>query len=217
MTWLIAILLALAAFAVAVLVFRLNRVVWSSLLAALAFGLAGYALQASPNIEGAPRSAMAMDEGDQWQVVDARKVLVGSDYNSSNELILLSDAYARRGDFIQAADFLTGAVGENPQDFEAWLALGNALTEQADGILTQAAVFAYRRAAELEPASPAPSYFLGLSLIRQGRMMEAREAWRGAYQAADPESEAAQFVGERLARLEEMLSQFRAVPPPNSE
>lgn len=216
MTWLITILLALAAFTVAVLVFRLSRAVWSNLLAALAIGVAGYALQASPDIEGAPRSAVASEEGDQWQVVDTRKIMVGSDYNSPNELLLLSDAYARRGDFIQAAGFLTAAVEDDPQDFEAWLALGNALTEQAEGILTQASVFAYRRAAELEPTSPAPGYFLGLSLIRQGRLMEAREVWRSSLEVAEPESEAGQFVGERLARLDEMLSQV-SVPPQDSE
>lgn len=217
MIWILAILLALAAFAVAVFLFRLERATWSSLLAALAFGLAGYALQASPDIEGAPKSARGGESGDQWQVVDTRKQLVSIDHASANELVLVSDAFARRGQYEDAAAFLSRAVQDNPRDFEAWLALGNALTEQADGILTQAAVFAYSRAAELAPQSPAPGYFLGLSLIRQGRLMEARQVWRSAIEAADPESPATQFAAERLERLEAMLNQARAMADPNAQ
>ena len=46
MTWMIAITLALAAFAAAVFVFRVPRAGWTTFSAALALGLAGYALQA---------------------------------------------------------------------------------------------------------------------------------------------------------------------------
>ena len=54
MSWVAVILLALVAFAAAVLLFGMKRQGWSTLAAALALGLAGYALQASPGIGGAP-------------------------------------------------------------------------------------------------------------------------------------------------------------------
>src|SRR5690606_41474148 len=54
MTWLVAIALALAAFAVAAFALRLEPSGWTTVAAALALGLAGYAMQASPDVPGAP-------------------------------------------------------------------------------------------------------------------------------------------------------------------
>src|SRR5688500_9843482 len=54
MTWLLAIVLALAAFALGAFVLGVARRGWTTFAAALALGLAGYALQASPGLPGAP-------------------------------------------------------------------------------------------------------------------------------------------------------------------
>ncbi|GAA0281222.1 hypothetical protein GCM10009127_23110 [Alteraurantiacibacter aestuarii] len=213
MTWVVAIILALVAFAVAALVFRMPRQTWTSLGAALVFGLAGYTLQASPDIAGAPKSQSTGDYEDEWQIIDSRKLLVGERQHSNNESVLMADAFARRGQFEDAAGFLGHAVQDNPRDFEAWLALGNALTEQADGVLTQAAVYSFRQANEIAPTNPAPGYFLGLSLIRQGRMMEARQVWRSALDdMGEGDSEARAFMAERVERLDSMLMQAGALP-----
>ncbi len=212
MTWVIAILLAVAAFVLAAFVFRLPMATWSSLAAALVFGLAGYTFHASPDLPGAPRDAAQDVYEDEWQVIDTRKALVGDALKSNRETVLMADAFARRGQFADAAGFLRNALADNPEDFEAWLALGIALTEQADGILTQASVYAYSQAERLAPANPAPDYFLGLSLIRQGRMMEARQVWRSSLDGADPEDDATLFMAERVERLDEMLMRAGAVP-----
>jgi cytochrome c-type biogenesis protein CcmH len=221
MTWLIALLTAVAAFAVAALVFRLPRVTWTSLAAALVFGLAGYTLQASPAIPGAPRAETQERYVDEWEVLPSRQLLVGSEDRSRDPTLITGDAFARNGQFEDASVFYRNIVTRSPQDFEAWVALGNALVEQADGNLTQASVYAFRQANLLRPASPAPGYFLGLSLIRQGRMMEARGVWResldGMSPAEDPaaQDEARAFLADRLARLETMLQQVGALQPEN--
>lgn len=225
MTWAIALLVAVAAFGVAVLVFRLPRATWTSLAAALVFGLAGYTLQASPAIPGAPRADTQERYVDEWEVLPSRQLLVASDEKSRNPMLITGDAFARNGQFEDASVFYRNIVIQSPQDFEAWVALGNALVEQADGNLTQASVYAFRQANLLRPASPAPGYFLGLSLIRQGRMMEARSVWResldgmtpaGAAPGADaPADEARAFLADRLVRLETMLLQVGALPPEN--
>ncbi len=212
MTWVIAIALALAAFALAAVAFRLPRHSWSSLLAALVFGLAGYTLQASPDQPGAPKSTSSEEYEDEWQIIESRNLLVENRFRSSHEMVVVADGFARRGQFEDAANFLGSVVQANPDDFEAWVALGNALTEQADGVLTQASVYAYRQANLLAPANPAPGYFLGLSLIRQGRMMEARQVWRSALdEMPEDESEARQFMAERVERLDSMLRQAGAM------
>lgn len=210
MSWLIAIVLALASFGVAVLGFRLRSAAWPSLGAALLLGLAGYTLQASPDLPGAPAAPSAEAYQDEWQLLDSRRLLVGTAARSRSNALVTADAFAARGQFENAAGFLRGALAEIPRDFEVWLALGNVLTEQADGVLTQASVYAYREASVLAPTNPAPGYFLGLSLIRQGRMMEARGVWADALEQMGPEeSDARAFMAERVGRLETMLAQMQ--------
>jgi len=169
MTWLLAIALALAAFALAALAFRVVRSGWTAFAAALALGLAGYALQASPGVPGAPAASRAANEEGAWALVDERKEMIGGGVRSTNDKVLIADAFARRGRYADAAAILRAAVTDNPRDAEAWLALGNALVEHADGALTQPALLAYRRAAELDAGGVGPGYFLGLALIRQGQ------------------------------------------------
>ncbi len=60
---LIVALLALVAFAIAVFTFRLPRALWTSLAAALVFGLAGYATQASTNVPSSPTAAAEGADG----------------------------------------------------------------------------------------------------------------------------------------------------------
>jgi len=218
MTWILAVILALVAFAVGVVIFRLPRLTWASLATALVLGLAGYTLQASPDVPGAPAALTREAYVDEWQLLDARRLLVGDDNRSRGNWLITADAFAQRGQFTDAAGFLRNAVEQNPADFEAWLALGNVLTEQADGVLTQASVYAYRQASVLVPDNPAPGYFLGLALIRQGRMMEARGVWRGALeQMGEEDSPARSFMAERTERLDTMLGQAGAQPPDESQ
>ena len=48
-----------------------------------------------------------------------------------------------------------------------WVGLGNALVDHAR-TLTPGASFAFRRAAEIAPGHPAPSFFFGLAEARSG-------------------------------------------------
>lgn len=216
MSWIAVIVLALASFAAMAFAFRLRRELWTSLLAALALGLAGYALQASPHIPASPTETIVRVDDSGWGVVDARKEMIAARYRSGSDKVLIADALARRGQYSNAAAMLRGAADDNPNDAEAWLALGNALLEHADGVLTPAALYSYRRASVLIPASPAPGYFLGLSLIRQGRMMEARQVWTTTLEASDPDDEARPLLEERLMRLDSLLSQAGQLPPPET-
>lgn len=214
MIWVVAIALALASFGIGVLVFRLPMMTWTSFLAALALGLAGFALQATPGVPGAPKPPGSDHKGDKWQVVESRKILVGPNLKSDNPLMITADAYAHRGKFRDAADLLEGIVAKNPKDFDAWVALGNALTEQADGILTPAAIYAFTEAQNLDPQNPAPGYFLGLSLIRQQRVMQARQVWQETLNSTAQGTNAHAFLAQRLDRLDQMLSAMGALQQP---
>jgi cytochrome c-type biogenesis protein CcmH len=204
MTWILAAALALTVFAIGILAFRIGRNSWATLAAALSLGLAGYALQASPGLPGAPTSATRGGET-AWALVDERKAMIGDSARSHNDKVLVADALARRGQYANASAMLRGAVTDNPRDAEAWLALANALVEHADGALTEPALLAYRRAAELDATGVGPGYFLGLALIRQGRFGEARETWAETLQLAAPDAAGRELLRERLERLDALL------------
>lgn len=213
MTWLAALLLALAAFAIAAFAFRLARGLWTSLAAALAFGLAGYAVQASPDLPSAPKSAARAAPDDIIDPVAARREFVGEDRQSRAALMITADAMARRGRTVEASGLLAGITADDPQDFEAWLAQGIVLTDHADGALTAPALFAFQQAARIDPAHPGPGYFLGVSLIRQGRLVEARQVWAETLAAAPADATGRAALAERLARLDELLVRMGGAAP----
>ena len=212
MTWLLAIALALAAFALGAFAFGVARQGWTTFAAALALGLAGYALQASPGLPGAPAAGGDAPDEVNWAFVDARKEMVASARRSRSSQIIVADALARQGQYANAAAMLRDAVGQNPNDSEAWLALGNALVEHAGGTLTQPAALAYRRAAELDPAGAGPGYFLGFALIQQGRFIEARDVWAATLESAAEDAAGRAELEAQLARLDQIIANGGAVP-----
>lgn len=207
MSWILAMGLALAAFAVMAIIFRLPRATWTTLLAALMLGLAGYATQASPGLPGAPKQGRVDGAQSEWPLIDARKELVAEDRRSRSAKMITADALARRGQYANAAALLRGAVSDNPRDAEAWLALGNVLVEHADGSLTDPALYAWRKSADLDPAALGPGYFLGLAMLRQGRFDEGYEAWRATLAATPATAFGRPLMQARFDKLGELLRQ----------
>jgi len=205
MSWIVSILLALACFGIFAFLFRVPRKAWSAVLAALVFGLAGYALQAHPDLSGAPKEAHKEQSQSGWRVVDLRKEMIGDKYRSRSNSLVTADALMRQGQYANAAMLLRGAVRDNPKDAEAWLAMANALTFQADGALTPAALLAYRQAGQWAPDSAAPSFFVGLTLISQGQLIEGRELWANRLKSLPAGAPGREALAERLAQLDELL------------
>jgi len=210
--WLLAIGLAVVAFALGAFVFGVPRQAWTTFSAALALGLAGYALQASPDVPAAPTAGSSRTAEPNWAFVDARKAMVASDKRSTSNNMIVADALARQGQYANAATMLRAAVAENPRDAEAWLALGNALLEHADGALTPPALLAYRRAADLDPEGAGPGYFLGFALIRQGRLMDARSVWASTLETAAEDAPGREVLEESLGRLDMLIANQGVVP-----
>ena len=213
MSWIPVLLLTAAAFAVAAFAFRLERRLWTTLLAALVFGLAGYAFQARPDLGASVPDQGAGGAQDQWASVEARQEMVSSELRSRSDKLLIADALARRGQFGNAAALLRSATEDDPQDAEAWLALGNVLVEHAGGVLTPASLFAYRQAGEAAPGSPVPGYFVGLALIRQGSLLEGRQVWAQSLAEAAGDDPARALLSERVSRLDTLLAQAGVAAP----
>lgn len=205
MSWVMVLLLAIACFAVAALFLKLPKAGYAMFGAALMLGLAGYALQGSPGQDGSPTAPTSSAPAPGGPIVDARRALFDPTFQPA-PFVMMSDGYARRGQYQQAAELLRGAVEQNPNDTEAWLALGNALVEHSSGQLTPAALYAYSRAEATAPGHPGPSYFLGVSLIRSGRPGEARALWAEALAAAPEDAPWRESLENRLGQLDAMLA-----------
>ena len=196
----------LAAAALAVLALRLPRAGWPLFGAALLFGLAGYALQGTPGEAGAPKEPAIKRTEAGVALVEARRELFGP--VPPSRFVTVADGFARRGQYADAAGILRGSLEQDPRDAEAWLALGNALVENAEGQLTPAAIYAFNQAERIDPASPGPGFFLGVALIRSGRPLEARKLWADMIGRAPQDAPWRAALQERLARLDSVIARI---------
>jgi cytochrome c-type biogenesis protein CcmH len=69
-------------------------------------------------------------------------------------------------------------AAEHPDDPEALSALGEALTMEADGVVTQPAVEAFTNALKRAPADPRAAFYLGLHEVQAGDSAAALKRWR---------------------------------------
>lgn len=198
-------LLAALAFAFAVVVLRLPRTGWTLLGAALMFGLAGYALQGSPGQGGAPKAPASDGDGGGTELVEARRAIYGP--APPSRFVTVADGFARRGQFLDAAGILRGSLARAPDDPEARLALANALLEHADGQLTPATMFAYEQAERADPGQPGPGFFLGVALIRSGRLQQARGLWAEMLEKAPADAAWRDGLQDRIERLDGLIAQ----------
>jgi len=207
MSWLPIILLAVAAFAVAAFALRIPRRGWTLLGAVLLFGLAGYALQGSPGQGAAPKAAQQDTNQGGEAVVEARRAL----YDPAQPLpgyLTLSDGFARRGRFADAAQMLRQGLADNPGHGEGWLALANALVEHAEGQVTPASLYAYARAEETSPGNPGPAYFLGVALLRSGQPGQASQVWKALLEETPEDAPWREELQVRIERLDAMMAQM---------
>ena len=207
MTWVLALLLALIAFCAMAFVLKAPRAGWEVIGAALLLGVAGYGLQATPGLPGAPKPAAETVSADRGALVEARRSLEGKGAPiGGNRLLVIADGMARNGQYANAATILLGAVEKEPNNGEAWLAMANALVSHADGMLSPAALYAFRRAELVDPNHPGPPFFLGLAMAQSGRFDEARAIWAKLLANAPPDAPWRADLESRLERLDQFIA-----------
>ncbi|HEY6870567.1 MAG TPA: tetratricopeptide repeat protein [Novosphingobium sp.] len=213
MTWLAVIGLALAAFAVLALLAKSARGAWEAIGAALLLGVAGYAWQGSPRQPGAPKPPVEKIAGRAAEAVAERQALAKGDPTAGDPMadkhVVIADALARHGQFADAAEVLRGAVERDPDNAEAWLAMANALVGHAEGNLSPAALYAYGQAARVAPDSPGPPFFMGMALLRAGRLAEGRAVWAELLARTPPGAPWRADLAGRLAELNAFLARPR--------
>jgi len=204
--WLPILALAGIAFAIAAFGLRLPREAWSLFGAVLLFGLAGYAFLGTPGQPGSPKAKQAQQvREDGEQMVEARRALF-DESRPKPDYIVLSDGFARRGRFDDAAGLLRSGLRDNPEHLEGWLALGMALVGHSDGFVTPAASYAYSRARQIDPDNPAADYFLGFSYLRTGQVRAARDVWASLLERSPPDAPWRPELESRVAQLDDMIA-----------
>lgn len=205
MGWILVLIVAVAAFAIAAFALRLAREGWTLFAAVLLFGLAGYAWQGSPTQPASPKAQQLQAPRSGEEMVEARKALFDP-LRAMPSYLVLSDGFARRGRFDDAAKALRGGLNKNPQHLEGWLALGMALVGHADGNVTPAADYAYAQARQLDPANPAADYFLGFSYLQTGQIRAARSVWGNLLERSPEDAAWREELEARVARLDQMIA-----------
>ena len=166
--------------------------------AALLLGGAGYALQGSPGLPGAP--AQVNEAGDVFPLTKARHAFFG-EFTPAESWLRMSEALARDGQSQDSVGILQNAVKRYPGDAQLWIGLGNALVDHARG-MTPAAELAYRRAEQAAPGHPAAPFFYGLALARSGDPKDALVLLRQILAEAPADASWRPFVEDAIAALE---------------
>jgi len=166
-----------------------------------------------PPCPAAPKQPVEKVTGDPAAMVDARRSLGNGAPGQGGNWVITADAFARRGQYADAAGILLGAVEKEPKNGEAWLAMANALVGHAEGTLSPAALYAFRQASEADPDNPGPPFFLGMALAQSGRLSEARSLWADVLRRSPPDAPWRADLEQRLAQLDQFIArQGQAMP-----
>jgi cytochrome c-type biogenesis protein CcmH len=207
--WLAILALALVSFAIAAFYLRMPRQGFAVFGAALLLGLVGYSWSGTPGQAGSPKqpATQAVAQSGEAMVAARRDLQSLFDSNPTKpDYLVLSDGFARRGKFDDAAGLLRKGLRENPQHLEGWLALGMALTGHAEGFATPAANYAYGKAREIDPGHPGADFFLGTSLFQSGQIIAARDTWARLLENSPDGAPWKPEIEARVARLDEMIA-----------
>ena len=181
--------------------FPSERLEWLG--AALLLGLASYAWQGSPALEGRPTEARRdkPPEGSTGINDD----FLNNRNPSSERWLQFAEALNRHGDHMNAAHAIQNAIDNDPDNPDLWAALGNALLLHGEGRMNPAAQMAFERTAQLASDHPAPPYFLGLALAQAGRLQDAESIWLALLERTPLDAPYRADLMNKLASIAEAL------------
>jgi tetratricopeptide (TPR) repeat protein len=207
MGWIGLAAIGVAAFALLWLL-GLPRTLWSFAGAALMLGAAGYALQARPELPGAPVATAKKARPDEPELHKLRGDMFGR-FTVNDSYFVAADALVRGGDPDKAAKLMLGGVRSAPQDPSLWIWLGMTLVEADGGTMSPAAGLAFRRAVSLAPEHPGPAFFYGLAQARVGQL-DAALPWLQRSLKLTPEKAGYRPDVERTVRSVALFAAMQA-------
>ncbi len=164
----------------------------------LLVGLAGYAVTARPALPAAPARPASPDLTSRSAFEVARQTRLQR-FGEVGAWLTFADALLRADASATAVEGLRQIIAERPRQPDLWIGLGNALAVHA-GHVGPAARLAFAQAARLDPASPDPSYFLGLAQLETGDARGAAATWRALEARSLPDADLASRIADADAR-----------------
>ena len=141
-----------------------------------------YQLQGNPDLPGVPFAERAPDNTpDRARFAALLQQLeehLKTDPRDPRGWQMLADGYLRLGEPDKAADALSRAVKQFPDNAEMKSAFGEALVLDSSGAVGPEALRVFNEALAIDPAQVAPRYYIGLSALQAGRPQEAYDTWR---------------------------------------
>lgn len=205
MGWLLLLLLLVATIGLLWLL-RVRGAALTATAAALLLGAAGYALQGHPRLAGVSNDAR--QDKPVFPLTEARHAFFER-FTPAESWLVMAEALERRGNTADAAALLQTGIRQRPGDAQLWIGLGNALVDHS-GELTPPAELAFRRAAALNPAHPAPLFFYGVARARSGDPATAVMIWRGLLETAPPDARWRPVVEAGIAALDPTVTRPQA-------
>jgi cytochrome c-type biogenesis protein CcmH len=162
---------------------------------------------ASREPEAAPATSLAA-------VLDEVERRLAASPDDGRGWSLVAPIYLQSGQSEKAVAAFRNALRLAPATAQAHAGLGEALVQQAGGIVTPEAEAAFREALSLDPQWPPARFYLALQLSQEGRLPEAREAW-SALIATSPAD--APWLTIARAALADATSRLAGVSPSNAQ
>lgn len=198
-------LLGGVAFAAIAFLFRVDRMLWSMIGAALCLGGAGYAWQGRPALPAAPARQIATTAPIDPEEIALRDQLFGR-YNADTAYLVAADAMTRSGDDDAAARVVLGGLSKMPQSFILWTWAGVTLAADAGHQVSPPALLAFRQAGRLAPEHPAPPYYMGFAYVQAGQFTQARTLWARAVALSPEGTPYRAEIARRLGLLERLIA-----------
>lgn len=141
-------------------------------LSVTALALAGYAMTGKPHMPARAAAIVMPATATRADIEQARMLLLQDPGNTAAWTAMASGLHDI-GQLDAALEALDVAGKAMPRNADLWVARGQLLVKHAGGEITPAARLAFDRAAQIDPAHPAPRYMLALSWVMQGKPQEA--------------------------------------------
>jgi cytochrome c-type biogenesis protein CcmH len=175
-----------------------------------------YALYGSPQLPAKPLAVRMssdperMDMGVALAQIESHLALNPGDARGWE---LLAPVYMRLGRYEDAARAIASIVALSGPTMDRLVDLGEARVLAAGGVVTQDARLVFEQAKKLGELNPKGRYFLAVAREQDGDVAGAIADFRSMLASAPPGANWADFVRERLARMEGQPTLQVPVPP----
>jgi cytochrome c-type biogenesis protein CcmH len=175
-----------------------------------------YLLLGSPQLPGEPLEArMRAIHNDRSiaSLVAQVEAHLARNPNDARGYAVLAPVYLQLGRFADAVTARRKVLALSGETADRQSDLGEALTAEAHGIVTDEAKSAFARALQLDAHDLKAEFFTGLAAAQDGDNRKAAEVWRGMLKEAPPDAPWAGAVREALARIGAEVPPAAAAPP----